>query len=178
MKGVLLRVGCDSTAKGGNWNAPVNLRSLEYVYVPIAGNEERYQHLGLPDIWHLFLGARAPGVALPPHLAPSTKVHLDPDFTSLTFGEPYRDKTGKLSSRGRTLDQLDADDFIAFFAGFRAVGHPRSFPLPYCLFGILRVQSKTFVGDLPIDKRFSCAHGAAEGGRKRPCNLGRSEDVR
>ena len=37
MKGVLLRVGCDSTTGGGNWNAPVNLQSLEYVYVPIWG---------------------------------------------------------------------------------------------------------------------------------------------
>ncbi len=164
MKGVLLRVGCDSTPKGGNWNAPVNLRSLEYVYVPIAGHEERYEHLGSCPTYGIFSSALGRlGVALPPHLTPSTKVHLDPDFTSLTFGEPYRDKTGKLSSRGRTLDQLDAGDFIAFFAGFRAVGHPRSFPLPYCLFGILRVQSKTFVGDLPVDKRYSCAHGRRKG---------------
>ena len=167
MKGVLLRVGCDSTPTGGNWNAPVNLRSLEYVYIPIAGHEERYQHLGSCPTYGTFSSALGRlGVALPLHLTPSMKVHLDPDFTSLTFGEPYLRKTGKLSSRGLTLDRLNAGDFIVFFAGFRAIGHPRSSPLSYCLFGIFYVRSKTFVHDLPIDKRHSCAHGRRKGAEK------------
>ncbi|TSA46287.1 MAG: hypothetical protein D4R56_04130 [Deltaproteobacteria bacterium] len=79
MKGVLLRVGCDSTAKGGNWNAPMNLRTLEYVYVPIAGNEERYQHLGsCPTYGTLSLALGRLGVALPPHLRPVRRFILIP----------------------------------------------------------------------------------------------------
>jgi hypothetical protein len=164
MKGVLLRVGYDTTPKGGSWNAPVDIRSFDYVYVPIAGHEDRYEHLGSCPTYGSVSSALARlGVALPPHLAPDTKVHLDPDFGSLTFGEPYRDKSGKLSSRGQTLNQLDPGDFIAFFAGFRPVRSTRSSPLVYCLFGLLRVQSKTFVGDLPTEKRCACAHGRRKG---------------
>lgn len=158
MKGVLLRVGCDITQSAGHWNAPVDLRTNEYVYVPIP---EHYNwHLGKCPTY----GAISPalgrlGMVLPPNLTERMKLHLDPDFTSLTIGEPYHDDVGRLSSRGRTLSQLDEGDFIAFFAGFRPVGHAGSSPLAYCLFGILHIQSRTFVGSLPRYKRLSCAHG-------------------
>jgi hypothetical protein len=173
MKGVLLRVGCDSTKKGGKWNAPLNHLSLEYVYVPIAGHEDNYQHLGdCPTYGSFCPKLQLLGVSLPPHLKPDTKVHLDPDFESLTFGEPYHHKSGKLSSRGQTLDQLNLGDFIAFFAGFRPVGHPRSSPIIDCMFGILHVQSKRIVGNLPMDKRLSCAHGRRKGAEKDLVILG------
>jgi hypothetical protein len=103
------------------------------------------------------------GITLPVHLASDTKVHLDPDFSSLSFGKPFRDKSGKLSSRGQTLNQLDSGDFIAFYAGFRPVGPTHSASIVDCLFGILRVQSKTFVGDLPLEKKRACAHGRRKG---------------
>ncbi len=164
MKGVLLRVGCDTTPKGGNWNAPVDVRSFDYVYVPIAGNESRYQHLGnCPTYGSLSSALARLGVGLPPHLTPDTKLHLDPDFSSLTFGEPYQDKSGKLSSRGETLDQLGPGDFIAFFAGFQPLGAIWQSPLAYCLFGLLSVQAKTFVRDLSAEKRRVCAHGRRKG---------------
>jgi hypothetical protein len=164
MKGVLLRVGCDSTLKGGNWNAPVDLRSLEYVYVPIWGQEDNHRHLGDCPTYGSFSSAlQRLGVSLPPHLPLDKKVHLDPDFSSLTIGEPYLQEKGKLSSRGRILNQLNMGDFIAFFAGFRPVGHTRSSQIIDCLFGILHIQSKKFVGDLPVDKRQLCAHGRRKG---------------
>jgi hypothetical protein len=160
MKGVLLRVGCDSTDTGGNWNAPVILESLEYVYVPIWGQEDEHDHLGSCPTYGFFSSAlQRLGVSLPPHLPPDKKVHLDPDFGSLTIGEPYLHRSGKLSSRGQILNKLDMGDFIVFYAGFRPIDHARSFPIIDCLFGILHIQSKTFVGDLPDEKRRNCAHG-------------------
>lgn len=160
MKGVLLRVGCDSTPDGGNWNAPVNLHSREYVYVPIWGREDKHQHLGnCPTYGYFYSALQHLGVSPPPHITPDKKVHLDPDFGSLTIGEPHLYRSGKLSSRGQILNQLDLGDFIAFFAGFRPLGLTRPSRLAYCLFGILRVQSKTFVRDLPDEKKHNCAHG-------------------
>jgi hypothetical protein len=167
MKGVLLRVGCDITPNAGNWNAPVDLQTLEYVYVPIPGHEDQHWHLGkCPMYGSISPALRRLGVTLPPQLAPHRKLHLDPDFTSLTIGEPYREDAGALSSRGRILNQLDVGDFIAFFAGFRAIGDAGSSPLAYCLFGILHVQAKTLVADLPLKKRRSCAHGRVIGAGK------------
>lgn len=164
MKGVLLRVGCDSTKDGGEWNAPVDLGSLRYAYVPIPGDEARHQHLGNCPTYACFSSSvEHLGVSLPQHLTPNTKAHLDPDFESLTFGEPYHANRGKLSSRGQTLDQLGIGDFIAFFAGFRPVGYSRSSSLAYCLFGIFRVQSKTVVKELSLEQRLCNTHGRRRG---------------
>jgi hypothetical protein len=164
MKGILLRVGCDSTDKGGNWNAPVNLRSYEYVCVPIWGHEDQHRHLGSCPTYGSFSSAlQRLGVPLPSHLPSGKKVHLDPDFGSLTIGEPYIQKKGKLSSRGQILNQLDVGDFIAFFAGFRPADANPSSQIKDCLFGILYVQSKTIVGEMSKEKKVSCAHGRRMG---------------
>jgi len=160
MKGVLLRVGCDSTLKGGNWNAPIEMQSLQYAYVPIPAHEDSYQHMGdCPTYASFSTVVERFRVSLPRHLVPNAKVHLDPDFKSLTFGEPYHDNLGRLSTRGQILNQLGIGDFITFFAAFRPVGHNYSFPLAYCLFGILHIQLKTIVKGLSLEKRVRCAHG-------------------
>ena len=165
MKGILLRVGCDCTQKGGNWNAPMKIASGEYAYVPITGNEESYDHICECPTYALFSAAvNRLGVSMPKHLTPRTKVHLDPDFSSLTFGEPHHDARGRLSSRGETIHKLDKGDFIAFFAGFQTVERPRE--LAYCLFGIIHVKEKTLVGEVPEPKRQICAHGRRSGAEK------------
>jgi hypothetical protein len=160
MKGVLLRVGCDITPNAGHWNAPVDLRTREYVYVPIPENRGVRWHLGkCPTYGSIYPALRRLGVKPPSQLAPDRKVHLDPDFTSLTIGEPYHENGGKLSSRGQPLDQLDMGDFVVFFAGFRAIDRAKTDRLAYCLLGVLHIQSKLRVGDLPAKKRRACAHG-------------------
>lgn len=131
------------------------------------GREDEHRHLGNCPTYGSFSSAlQRLGVSLPPHLTPDKKVHLDPDFGSLTIGEPYLHRSGKFSSRGRILNQLDVGDFIAFFAGFRPVGQHGASQIIDCLFGILYVQFKKLVGELPTEKRLSCAHGRRTGAEK------------
>src|SRR4030095_7213189 len=122
MKGILLRVGCDQTQAGGQWNAPIDLSSWQYTYVPIPGDEFKHVHIGPCPTYAIFTSpVRRIGMELPPHLSPETKVHLDPDFESLTFGEPFKITSDKLSSRGEIINRLSKGDFIAFYAAFRPI---------------------------------------------------------
>jgi len=160
MKGILLRVGCDKTEAGGFWNAPVNPISWQYAYVPIPGDESKHEHISLCPTYKTFeASVNNLGTTLPPYLNSQVKVHLDPDFKSLTFGEPFKEQTGKLSSRGQIIDELDCGDFIAFFASFRPTEVGYRYRLAYCLFGIFYIDQKTSVKELSRVKREQCAHG-------------------
>lgn len=111
--GILLRVGVDSSAGGGGWNAPCR-KDGRFCYVPIpdGGTSTRgpaydrdYAEF-VPFVRHL-------GVEWPARLAGTC--HLDPDFAHLTYGDGA-------SGRGRRIrDTLSAGDFIAFWAGLRSV---------------------------------------------------------
>jgi len=156
MKGVLLRVGCDTTEAGGGCNAPVNAETWDYTYVPIPESRESFA-FPAPSYAKLPC-ARKPGLPLPTQLDPTRPVHLDPDFASLTVGEPGDEKG--LSSRGRILNSLEEGDLIAFFAGFRpTIKSSYAYGTANCLFGIFRVQQKTRVKDLTDAQRQQCAHG-------------------
>src|SRR5438105_2787227 len=131
MNGILLRVGCDMTKVGGFWNAPVDVASWHYAYVPIPGVEASQHHICECPTYRRFASAvSALGSHLPDHLSPTTKAHLDPDFETLSYGEPAG------SSRGSALEKLRKGDFVAFYAAFRpTVCGSFSCPLAYCLFG-------------------------------------------
>ncbi len=160
MNGILLRVGCDKTQSGGLWNAPINTISLQYAYVPIPGDEAYHNHISTCPTYATFeFSVKNLGKSLPPHLSSQVKVHLDPDFKSLTFGEPFKATSGKLSSRGQIINQLSVGDFIAFYAAFRPIQTGYEFPLVYCLFGIFYIHRKTYVKDLSYEERSQCAHG-------------------
>jgi hypothetical protein len=160
MQGVLLRVGCDLTKKGGRWNPPCRPSSWDYAYVPIPEGIG-YRHISDPPTYAQFESAvRRLRCELPHHLSSDTKVHVDPDFQSLSIGEPFYVSRG-LSSRGRILSRLHPGDFIAFYSSFR----PTS-PLPdrfaYCLIGLFVVNRVTRVSQLTIEERIRCAHGRRE----------------
>lgn len=160
MKGILLRVGADQTAAGGRYNAPVDPHTWRYAYVPIAAGEDDYEHIAPCPTFAMFAPrVAALGDSLPPHLNGS-RVHLDPDFDSLTYGEPYLASNGRRASRGRLLQSLHEGDFIAFFAAFRPTT-PGIYdhPLAYCLFALFFIHRVVQVADLSPERRATCAHG-------------------
>jgi len=159
VKGILLRVGADQTAAGGRWNAPVDPQSWRYAYVPITAGEDQRRHIAPCPTYAVFEEQVASlRVSLPPHLN-GTKVHLDPDFDSLTYGEPYLATNGRRASRGRLIESLREGDFIAFFAGFRPTTQSYQHTLAYCLFAIFFVQRVRQVKELTLQERAVCAHG-------------------
>jgi hypothetical protein len=146
MRGILLRVGCDQTEDGGRWNAPVNIETWDYAYVPIPSDESYHGHIVPCPTYQLFENSVSRlGTQLPENLSHDRKVHLDPDFESLTIGEPF--VKGRLSSRGTIMNGLCKGDIIAFYASFKPV-RPGSETLDYCLFGIFHIERKTYVKDL------------------------------
>lgn len=133
MKAILVRVGADQGKDGGRFNGPVDSRTDEFVYVPIPeplrfkpSLATRYNSLGK----HLTRF----GWKLPPHLAQS-KMHLDPDFKHLTYG----DRGGAGKRGAQIMENLTSGDLIVFYAALRDIhGEPR---LVYALIGLYVIES-------------------------------------
>jgi hypothetical protein len=134
MRALLVRVGIDSGS--GGWNAPVDLETKRFVFVPIPdcrynpsgqyidGGKLTYREEKIPDLLQRFRkecekkGCDEPDqkyFSLPGKLVDAA-MHLDPDFEKLTYGDDRR--------RGRKLcSQRDGApvDFLMFYAGLRSV---------------------------------------------------------
>ena len=105
MKGLLVRVGIDST--DGCWNAPMRLTSGEFAYITIRESENRRVRDGLARYYDEFVPVAAHfGVQLPTGLLGSP-THLDPDFDYLTYGD--QGQRGK-----RIVRLLGAEDLLVF----------------------------------------------------------------
>ncbi|SRR6266568_351930 len=155
MRAYLVRVGVDQAF--GGWNAPVDPRTNEFVYVPIP--EGSAQRRGLATPYELVLPAlarfaevhpNAPArtVRLPVELA-GGNMHLDPDFQVLTYGDTER--------RGRGLADLETGDFVVFYAGLRptvACAHA----LVYALVGLYRVAEVVRLETVPAGRWHENAH--------------------
>lgn len=121
MKAYLVRVGIDSTHDSGNFNAPVDLDTMKFAYVPI-------QELGdmIPECRRDFNDYRKPctelGTALPSRLW-NANAHVDPDFSNLTYGDiDGKDSaTGKINRRGSPLRELIENDLLVFYAGLKPI---------------------------------------------------------
>ncbi|HEY5042255.1 MAG TPA: hypothetical protein VIK53_09650 [Verrucomicrobiae bacterium] len=90
MKALLVRVGVDSSC--GNWNGLADSRTDEFVYVPIPESQEN--HSQLVRYYNEFESSvKKFGSQLPAWLE-KERMHLDPDFSTLTYGdkgrEPFR----------------------------------------------------------------------------------------
>lgn len=119
MKALLVRVGIDSGGKSGGWNAPVDLVTDEFAYVPI--KEEDPEEV-IPKYKRTYEQFKVVCKELgkPLHskffMKNNTYVpHLDPDFCNLTYGDIY-EKGGK-RHRGKPLLELQEDDLLVFYAG-------------------------------------------------------------
>ena len=121
MTGLLVRVGIDST--DGLWNAPVDTATGEFAYVTIT--EVKKVRPGLARFFDEFVPAVSRfNVELPERLR-GLPTHLDPDFSTLTYGDQGR--------RAQQISQLAAGDLLAFFASLRGVC---SGSLVYALIGL------------------------------------------
>ncbi len=140
-KAILIRVGVDQTY--GQWNAPCNPDTLDYVYVPIPqsrpnaqGMERGYESFIAPALQD-FSARNHHDVSLPGDLK-GRRMHLDPDFECMSYGDTV--------NRGRRLLNFEQDDVVVFYASLRSIhGEPE---LIYALIGMLVVDSIKQVKDI------------------------------
>lgn len=145
MKGLLVRVGIDST--DGSWNAPLQRKSGHYAYVTIT--ESKPQRAGLVRYYDEFSPAVARfGTKLPDPLI-GKPTHLDPDFDWLTYGDQ--------GQRGRRIASLDGGDFLAFFASLRPVDDENT-ALVYALIGFYVIEELIPARAVPQDRWEENAH--------------------
>jgi len=146
MKGLLVRVGIDST--DGCWNAPMRLASGDFAYVTITDTKPLRQEMArlydefIPVVAHF-------GEKLPRELI-GTPTHLDPDFVQLTYGDQ-----GQRAKRIASV--IKNGDLMAFFAALRAVDGPAR-PLIYALIGLYRVEEIVPAKSVPRARWAENAH--------------------
>ena len=139
MNGLLIRIGVDQ--EYGCWNAPVEIGSRRFVYVPIPdGRTKKYRRGCRRDYRPVAKALRAfaaqvngrgeASLSLPVSLAERCS-HLDPDFEYLTYGDNG-------ARRGFAIKQMGQGDILAFYAGLRSIGgHER---LIYALVGLYVIR--------------------------------------
>lgn len=152
MRAILIRVGIDQTAESGNWNAPCNPQTGDFVYVPIkqtkpnvAGMEKHYADFVVPALAS-FSERNGCDISLPGHLT-GGRMHLDPDFQNLTYGDT--------KTRGKKLLSFEENDLVVFFAGLKPITDKK---LVYALIGLLTVKEIVCAGNVSQSKRDENAH--------------------
>lgn len=150
MKALLVRVGVDSTY--GRWNAPMDLSTGEFIYVPIPEKRERIRH----GCERPYDEVRSPlhefGVELPENLT-NRCMHLDPDFAELTYGDQGR--------RGNPIRSLGKGDLLAFYAGLEPVNR-KGHRLVYALIGLYVVDEIVGAKSVPRARWGENAHTRRE----------------
>ena len=148
---ILIRVAVDQTY--GNWNGPCNPETGDFVYVPIpqnkpnsTGMEKRFDKIITPALAD-FSDRNQVNVNLPKQLH-DQRMHLDPDFDNLSYGDT--------AVRGKKLLSFKENDWVVFYSSLRSV-HGGS-GLIYALTGLLVVDSIRQVGDIPESEFDHNAH--------------------
>jgi Nucleotide modification associated domain 3 len=115
MKALLVRVGADQSEGGGFWNGLVDSQTNKFVYVPIP--ESSLTHPQFDKPYSIITPALEYfNCSLPAHLT-EDKMHLDPDFLHLTYGDQGQ-RAIQISAK------LQSNDLLVFYAGLRDI-HPR-----------------------------------------------------
>lgn len=128
-RGLLIRVGVDTSDIGGNWNAPC-LKNGRFCYVPIPAGKGSKKGSSFDHSYDEFSPfVTAMGVEWPEKL--SGLCHLDPDFSHLTYGDSTKRKL-------RISRVLRPGDFIVFWSGLRLHG-TRNDELICSIVGFFRV---------------------------------------
>ncbi len=150
MKAILVRVGADQSDGGGWFNSPVDSRTDEFVYVPIPEDPASNLRKAIP-----YEALKTPlarfGWKVPSHLAKS-KMHLDPDFEHLTYG----DQGGNGKRGSQILGKLGSGDLLVFYGGLRDV-HPAQ-RLVYALIGLYVIDSIVPAISVPRTRWHENAH--------------------
>jgi hypothetical protein len=118
-------VGIDSTKPKnkeqdtGQFNAPVDLETNEFAYVPIKEPNSMFQGC-VRDFREFIDPCRRLNLELPSRLW-NENAHVDPDFLKLTYGDiDGRDPhNGKINRRGKPLRGIQENDLLVFYAGLQ-----------------------------------------------------------
>ena len=158
MKGLLVRAGIDQAY--GHWNAPIDPRTNQFIYVPIPEKQGTKFHSGLSRPYKEFhqpledfcaaFHLNLPNDLHFPSDLQTYHMHLDPDFEHLTYGDQG-------TRRGARMRDLLAGDIIAFYAGFRPI-YKCSQKLIYAIFGLYTVEDVVKITDVPKKLWFKNAH--------------------
>jgi len=120
MQALLLRVGLDNGSGGGL--API-YEDGTFEYIPIPENYETIQQQTFDEV------TTQEGRPYADYVGPnnqSSPLHLDPEFTTYTYGDPTRKRS--------QLAELTEDDLLIFYAGLKpqaSEGHPRLYAIGY-----------------------------------------------
>jgi hypothetical protein len=157
MNSLLVRVGVDQAF--GHWNAPVDPIGLDFVYVPIPEATDRIFRAGLATPYAqiepalaAFRAAHHEGAnqAILPERLTDRKMHLDPDFASLTYGDVGL-------RRGKALCDFGSGDVVVFYAGMRPV-RACEHRLLYAIIGFYEVAEIVRAGDVSRSRWGENAH--------------------
>jgi len=121
MKGALVRVGIDQ--EYGKWNAPMDPNTNQFIYIPITEKMGTRFEDGLDLGFNLLIPTLEKftnihnknlynDLKFPKKLL-YYKMHLDPDFEYLTYGDRL--------PRGKELATMDKGDLIIFYAGLKPI---------------------------------------------------------
>jgi hypothetical protein len=157
-RAILVRIGVDHSY--GQWNAPVNPDSMQFVYVPIPEKSRtRFvpglarSYLELMPALELFCrrsqidGDR--NCRFPLRLL-HRRMHLDPDFEYLTYGD-------RGDRRGAPLADLERGDMLVFYAGLRPIRDCGQ-RLIYAMVGVFTVDEVTSAVTVAPNRRHENAH--------------------
>jgi hypothetical protein len=164
MKAALVRIGIDQAY--GKWNAPVCPDSKHFVYVPIPEQPENPNRIetqfqpGLARSFNEFTpplqdfcGTRNLDMSIdlkfPAELL-ERKVHLDPDFSFLTYGDEG-------ARRGARMADMKDGDLLAFYAGLKPIAKCQH-KLVYALIGLFVVKEVVRADDIPMQRWQENAH--------------------
>jgi hypothetical protein len=146
MQGLLVRVAADQSRGGGGWNGPIDTSSGDFVYAAIPETRPVHSGLNTPYIGICSALSRL-HFSVPTRLI-GTDMHLDPDFTYLTYGDQ-----GKKAKQ--ILSKLGPDDFLAFYAGLQDIRCKRLF---YALIGLFIIQDIVSAVSVPQSQWHTNAH--------------------
>jgi len=150
-RAILIRVAVDQTY--GKWNAPCNPNTGDFVYVPIPQDKPNAEGMArryVPAMDHAvqaFSERNAAPVVIPEPLH-DRRMHLDPDFDFLTYGDT--------EVRGRKLLDLRENDWVVFYSSLRPLSGATR--LVYGLIGLFVVESVRRVADIPMAEHDRNAH--------------------
>jgi hypothetical protein len=124
LRAILVRIGIDQAY--GGWNAPVDPRTGDFVFVPIPDGPLKTYPKGMARSYGEMLDPIAEfglrhsiNLELPAALM-LLKMHLDPDFEHLTYGDNG-------ARRGSGIATLAPGDLLVFYAGLRSIAATRVF---------------------------------------------------
>lgn len=137
MRALLVRVGADQSEGGGWWNAPINSINREFTYMPIPETYKIHSRFAKPYS-AITASLQRLGAELPDHLA-NLDMHLDPDFSHLTYGDQ--------GERAKQISRLGDGDLLVFYAGLADTNS--RLRLVYAMIGIYVVREIVMANTVP-----------------------------